>query len=659
MYVPGFTNSLRAPLNQGGPEIMQMPVGSVPVAAAAPSISPPQMSVTRADMLRGLDAPMSASRTDMVPGLNAPQSDPWANFTTAPNYNPRVEGINMSELGLDDGPVAPGVMASPEDLLGRSPQTQADIDRAFAQFQQTGFLPMAGMNRNGVAGAYFRDNRGRAASLKGDKTSGFVSFDPNGQYRLVDRATGQVLASGTGADGMRAVHLASQQLSQDRKGRADWAVEELLPGSQDWRRTAEDRPDKSTIGKIGDIALPMIGAALAPLTGGASAALMAGLGAAGGSALSSTLQGRSLQDTLLRAGITGVTAGGLSAGSSALASGAGGALPGAALGAGTMAQAGLNLVNPGILVSGALGGAGAAAAGAAAGSALGGAASGALGSGGQASGGGHQIVVTGQPSPQVPGIPVPPIPVPSNPAGGPSSPVDGGHQIEVTAPRPTDPDLGLPAVLPPFSSVPTNTGGTSQGMQPPAEESDGRISLDDIIRYLRAGSLGIGVLGSLFGGGGRQHNVGFIPPGFGGGLNPVFGGNLPAPTMPGASDNFAQRPANYDWYRYGYGPGQSFFNYVPQAQPNNSQAYTGYAEGGVAGAGTGRSDEIPALLSDGEYIIDAETVALLGDGSTKAGADRLDDFRVNIRKHKGAQLAKGDFSPDARDPMHYLKGGRT
>jgi hypothetical protein len=79
----------------------------------------------------------------------------------------------------------------------------------------------------------------------------------------------------------------------------------------------------------------------------------------------------------------------------------------------------------------------------------------------------------------------------------------------------------------------------------------------------------------------------------------------------------------------------------------------------VNGAGTGRSDEIPALLSDGEYVIDAETVALLGDGSGKAGAKRLDDFRVNIRKHKGRNLAKGKFSVNAKRPERYLSGGRV
>jgi hypothetical protein len=76
----------------------------------------------------------------------------------------------------------------------------------------------------------------------------------------------------------------------------------------------------------------------------------------------------------------------------------------------------------------------------------------------------------------------------------------------------------------------------------------------------------------------------------------------------------------------------------------------------VRGGGTGRSDEINAKLSDGEYVIDAETVAMLGDGSSKAGAQRLDQMRESIRQHKGKALAKGKFSPDAKSPLTYLKG---
>ena len=75
----------------------------------------------------------------------------------------------------------------------------------------------------------------------------------------------------------------------------------------------------------------------------------------------------------------------------------------------------------------------------------------------------------------------------------------------------------------------------------------------------------------------------------------------------------------------------------------------------VSGGGTGRSDEIDAKLSDGEYVMDAETVAMLGDGSNKAGAKKLDQMRRSIRAHKGKALSKGKFSPNAKSPLAYLK----
>jgi len=147
-------------------------------------------------------------------------------------------------------------------------------------------------------------------------------------------------------------------------------------------------------------------------------------------------------------------------------------------------------------------------------------------------------------------------------------------------------------------------------------------------------------------------------------LQPVF--NTPMPAPKGQFGNLAARqqtPLSYDeMTRYGYGPERSFFDSVPR-----------YAEGGslsvkpkakrtthaVTGPGTGRSDDIPAVLSDGEYVMDAETVALLGDGSSQAGAKALDQFRVNVRKHKGAKLAKGQFSVKAKRPERYLRGGRA
>jgi len=77
----------------------------------------------------------------------------------------------------------------------------------------------------------------------------------------------------------------------------------------------------------------------------------------------------------------------------------------------------------------------------------------------------------------------------------------------------------------------------------------------------------------------------------------------------------------------------------------------------VHGPGDGQSDDIPAMLADGEYVIDAETVAQIGNGSTKAGAQALDKFRESIRAHKrSAPLNK--IPPKTKALTSYLKKGK-
>jgi len=81
----------------------------------------------------------------------------------------------------------------------------------------------------------------------------------------------------------------------------------------------------------------------------------------------------------------------------------------------------------------------------------------------------------------------------------------------------------------------------------------------------------------------------------------------------------------------------------------------GQMRGYAKGSGSGRADTINARLSDGEFVIDAETVALLGDGSSEDGARVLNRMRKEIRQQKGKALAKGKFSPNAKSPLTYIK----
>lgn len=77
----------------------------------------------------------------------------------------------------------------------------------------------------------------------------------------------------------------------------------------------------------------------------------------------------------------------------------------------------------------------------------------------------------------------------------------------------------------------------------------------------------------------------------------------------------------------------------------------------VKGPGDGTSDSIPARLANGEYVIDAQTVSMLGNGDNGSGAKQLDAFRENIRKHKGAALAKGKMAPDIHHNLMKYMGG--
>lgn len=146
-----------------------------------------------------------------------------------------------------------------------------------------------------------------------------------------------------------------------------------------------------------------------------------------------------------------------------------------------------------------------------------------------------------------------------------------------------------------------------------------------------------------------------------------FAGETGTPTAPPqaqAASGWVQDPVSGAWipssqsqFGRGFQRGGEFDYWeqnadVPRVAP--SVAQRGHY---VKGAGTGRSDDIPARLSDGEYVIDAESVALLGDGSGDAGARRLDEMRRNLRKHKAQKLKKGEFTHKAKTPEQYMARG--
>lgn len=81
------------------------------------------------------------------------------------------------------------------------------------------------------------------------------------------------------------------------------------------------------------------------------------------------------------------------------------------------------------------------------------------------------------------------------------------------------------------------------------------------------------------------------------------------------------------------------------------------ALGLLKGAQAGQDDSVPINASHGEYVMDADVVAALGDGNTDAGAAKLDAMRENIRKHKRS-APPSKIPPKAKPVKAYLKGAK-
>ena len=83
-----------------------------------------------------------------------------------------------------------------------------------------------------------------------------------------------------------------------------------------------------------------------------------------------------------------------------------------------------------------------------------------------------------------------------------------------------------------------------------------------------------------------------------------------------------------------------------------------YSEGGmkntyVQGDGDGTSDSVPAMLANGEFVIPADVVSSLGNGSNDSGSKVLDNFLQTIRQHK-QQHAPNKLPPDSKGVLSYL-----
>jgi hypothetical protein len=107
--------------------------------------------------------------------------------------------------------------------------------------------------------------------------------------------------------------------------------------------------------------------------------------------------------------------------------------------------------------------------------------------------------------------------------------------------------------------------------------------------------------------------------------------------------------------RDGYGATQTMDGNIPQMAGGGEIG--GYSDGGrmLKGPGDGMSDDIPAVigrkqparLADGEFVVPADVVSHLGNGSTDAGAKKLYSMMDKVRtartgKKKQAPAVKAD-----------------
>lgn len=555
-----------------------------------------------------------------------------------------------------------GVMGAPQTAMSPELQTYVDALKAYeAQQRGAGFLvrpsstlgsDYASLMASGVkpedyyqTGYQFLTNAGKRAKAKANP-SAQIFYDPNKRYvfeneRKNHKGTDYSTFDVADRASFDRMYQEAQRLSQSQGKKANWRVFEVDPVTGQRTVVADDDP-KGPLGKIADFALPALGALLMPVTGGLSAAAAAGLGAAGGSALSGIAQGKSIGSILKGAALSG----GLSYLGGSLLNGAGG---------GSSLANSIN--NEALAHVAAINGAGAAGAGAA--GAVGGLASvpfdgitvvgHSLGSN-LASNAAAPWLAAGAAG-AAGGLPSA-----GTPSQGAVDPATG--EIVVSAAKPAGLSLGDVALGGAAVGLPATAAAAGSGSGTPTKST-----AEKVVDYLRAAGLITGFVGDLFGGGGGGNGGrGNWTPGA---LNPVFSAQLPA-----AQSSYASRTPRtmtaQDWSQYGMRPEQSFWSdieqrYTPPAlAPSGSVAASTPAPSGLRVedryASGGRADDQIARVSEGEYIIDAETVALLGDGSNEAGARKLDDLRVNIRKAKGRNLAKGKISPDARNPASYMKG---
>ena len=197
-------------------------------------------------------------------------------------------------------------------------------------------------------------------------------------------------------------------------------------------------------------------------------------------------------------------------------------------------------------------------------------------------------------------------------------------------------EISIPAVVGTGLALGAVTGGfQTQPVSPPGlvqRDANGNpITGEDLIRqdpnkYLVGGIPGYNAPYS------PPPPVGYVPTPMYGPTNnvPTYSTYTPPPMAATANPNQRiMQPYNYNPYSFA-SPMYAAAGGIAQMYPRKT--------GAIAGPGTGTSDSIPAMLSDGEFVLTARAVKGAGGGSRREGAKKLYRMMHALEKKAGGKV---------------------
>jgi len=221
------------------------------------------------------------------------------------------------------------------------------------------------------------------------------------------------------------------------------------------------------------------------------------------------------------------------------------------------------------------------------------------------------------------------------------------------------------------TTVPAGYGAAATGATAAGEAASQGLTLKDAYNAYKYGKTGIGALNALSGAGGQTGTYGNQ------GINSPYAmstGFNPGPPRSGLGIDSAQTGAQSTspWANLApnitlsklseFAPDYMASGGIAQGMAQGGMGHLGsYSDGGrlLKGPGDGMSDHIPATigakqparLAEGEFVVPADVVSHLGNGSTDAGAKQLYKMMDNIRKARTGNPKQGkQINPDKFTP---------